>query len=73
MEKLCVDRIVGNIVVCEKDDLSTVKIDLEKIPFEIHEGSVILTDGSSFFPDETEEEIRRRKVIELQNKLKNKK
>lgn len=73
MEKLCVDRIIGDIAVCEKDDLSRTEIKVSHIPFEIYEGSVILTDGKAYFPDKSEEEERRRRVIELQNKLKNKK
>lgn len=73
MKKLCVDRIIGDIVVCECDDFSRVEIKRTDIPFDIREGSIILSDGESYYPDETEEEERRRKVIELQNKLKNKK
>lgn len=73
MKKLCVDRIVGDIVVCECDDYSMIEIKRDDIPFDIHEGCVIITDGENYFPDETEEEERRRKIIELQNKLKSKK
>ncbi|MBR2315481.1 MAG: DUF3006 domain-containing protein [Clostridia bacterium] len=73
MEKLCVDRIIGDIVVCEKEDMSRVEIKISDIPFEVYEGSVISTDGKTYFPEESEEEERRRKVIELQNKLRNKK
>lgn len=73
MEKLCVDRIVGDIAVCEKEDMSRVEIKISDIPFEIYEGSVISTDGVTWFPEADEEEERRRRVIELQNKLRNKK
>ena len=73
MEKLCIDRIVGGIAVCEKEDMSTVEIKVSDIPFEVYEGSVFSTDGETYFPEETEEAERRRRVIELQNKLRNKK
>ncbi len=73
MKRLCVDRIVGDIIVCECEDFSRTEINISDISFDIREGSIILTDGENNFLDEAEEEARRRKVIELQNKLKNKK
>ena len=73
MEKLCVDRIVGDIAVCEKDDMSTVEIKISDIPFDVYEGSVFSTDGVNYYSEKSEEDERRRRVIELQNKLRNKK
>ena len=74
MRKFCVDRIIGDIVMCERDDMRMMDFSLEDIPFEVHEGSIIvLNDNGEFEPDEEEEEIRRAQAIALQNKLKNKK
>lgn len=72
MEILCVDRIINGIAVCEKEDFTVVEIKVSEIPFEIYEGSIIRTDGKNYFLDTDEEQKRRKKIIELQNKLKNK-
>lgn len=73
MRKLCVDRIIGDIVICEKEDLTMTEIKRECIPFDIYEGCILLTDGESYFQDKSEEVARRERIIQLQNKLKNKK
>ena len=60
--------------MCERDDMRMIDFSLEDIPFDIHEGSIIvLNDNGEFEPDEAEEESRRAQAIALQNKLKNKK
>lgn len=73
MRKLCVDRIIGDIVVCEEEDLTMTKVKRDCIPFDIYEGCILLTDGENYFQDKSEEEARRQRIIQLQNKLKNKK
>ncbi|MDD6021848.1 MAG: DUF3006 domain-containing protein [Acutalibacteraceae bacterium] len=74
MRRFSVDRIIGDIVMCERDDMRMMDFSIEDIPFEIHEGSVIiLNDNGEFEPDIEEEERRRAEIIALQNKLKNKK
>lgn len=74
MRRFCVDRIIGDIVMCERDDMRMMDFSIEDIPFEIHEGSIIiLNDIGEFEPAPEEEEYRRAQVIALQNKLKNKK
>ena len=45
----------------------TVKI--EEIPFEVHEGSVILFDGHNYTADLTEEEARRKRIFEKQRNI----
>lgn len=74
MRKFCVDRIIGDIVMCERDDMRMMDFSLEDFSFDVHEGSVfILNDSGEFEEDLSEEAKRRAQVIALQNKLKNKK
>ncbi len=72
MEKLIVDRIEEGIAVLEKEDKSHIEVSLEKISFEVKEGSVLLFDGERFIQDESEEAERRKRIFALQSKLKQK-
>lgn len=73
MRRFCVDRIIGDIVMCERDDMRMMDFSLEDFSFDVHEGSIfILNDSGEFEPDNCEEERRRAEVIAMQNKLKNK-
>ncbi len=70
MERLYVDRIIHGIAVCEDDDFNRTEIRLKDLGFEIHEGSVLVRgENGKYSPDESEEEKRRREVLELQKKL----
>ena len=71
MEKLIVDRIVGDIVVLEKDDRSHTEVSLTDIGFDIKEGSVLLFDGFGYTVDVDSEAERRKKIFEMQERLKN--
>lgn len=71
MEKLIVDRIVGDIAVLEKEDRSHVEEPLTEIGIDIKEGSVLLFDGAVYTADEESEALRRKKIFEMQQKLKN--
>lgn len=74
MRRFCVDRIIGDIVMCERDDMRMMDFSLEDFSFDVHEGSVfILNDNGEFEPDTAEEEKRREQIIALKNKLRNKK
>ncbi len=70
MEKLIVDRIEEGLVILEKEDRSHIEVSLEQISFEIKQGSVLLFDGKKFLQDESEEAVRRRRMFELQNQIK---
>ena len=72
MEKLIVDRIVDDIAVLEKDDRSHIEVSLSEIACEIKEGSVLLFDGSEYTADKASEEARRKKLFEMQERLKRK-
>ena len=73
MEKLIVDRIVGDVVVLEKEDKSHIEIKTSDIAFMVREGSVLFFDGVSFTHDADGEAERRRKIHAMQEKLKNRK
>ena len=70
MEKLIVDRIVGDIAVLEKEDRSHIEVPLSEISAGFKEGSVLLFDGSVYTADEASEEARRKKLFEMQQQLK---
>ena len=69
MEKLIVDRIVGDIAVLEKEDRSHIEVSVSEIGFDIKEGSVLLFDGGVYTADEVSEAQRRKKIFEMQQKL----
>ena len=71
MEKLIVDRIVGDIAVLEKEDRSHIEVSLSEIAFDIKEGSVLLFDGSAYTADDDSEAARRKRIFEMQQKLRN--
>ncbi len=70
MEKLIVDRIIGDIAVLEKYDRSHIEVSLESIGFEVKEGSILLFDGVAYTADKESEDERRRKLFAMQEKLK---
>lgn len=70
MEKLIVDRIVGDIAVLEKDDRSHIEVPVDEIGFLIKEGSILLFDGEKYSADKESEDTRRKKLFEMQQKLK---
>ena len=72
MEKLIVDRIIGDIVVLEKEDRSHIEVSLSEIGLDIKEGSVLLFDGFKYAADKESEDERRKKLFEKQQRLKNK-
>ena len=72
MEKLIVDRIVGDIAVLERDDKSHIEVPLSEIAPEIKEGSVLLFDGDRYTADKDSEAARRKKIFEMQERLKRK-
>lgn len=71
MEKLIVDRIVGDIAVLEKEDRSHIEVSLSEIALDIKEGSVLLFDGSAYTADDDSEAARRKRIFEMQQKLRN--
>ena len=72
MEKLIVDRIVGDVVVLEKEDRRHIEVALSEIGFEVKEGSVLLFNGEVYTADKVSEDERRKKLFVMQEKLKRK-
>ncbi|WP_027631683.1 DUF3006 domain-containing protein [Clostridium hydrogeniformans] len=52
MEKLIIDRVERNIVVCEKDDGDMVNIDISIIEGNVKEGKVLTKTLNGFKVDE---------------------
>lgn len=72
MEKLIVERIEGAIAVLEKQDLSHTEINCDEIGFAVSEGDVLLFDGKGYVKDTDEASARRKRLLEMQEKLKKK-
>ena len=70
MEKLIVDRIVGDIAVLEKEDKRHIEVSVAEIGVEIKEGGILLFDGYKYSADMDSEAARRKKLFEMQQKLK---
>lgn len=70
--KWAVDRIIDNIVVIENiDTLEKEEVDISILPFSIYEGAILTYQDNTYKLDETEEEKRRRIILEKFNKLRN--
>ena len=72
MERLIVDRIIGDIAILEKEDRSHVEVSLSEIGLDLKEGSVLLFDGAAYTADEASEAERRKRLFEMQQRLKRK-
>lgn len=64
-----VERIEENIVVCEADDGSVLKLKLYELPQEIREGDIIDQTGNGFVVNSAETESRRKKMAEMQRNI----
>ncbi len=62
MDKLIIDRIEGDVVVCENSDGSITEIALIDLPTGAQEGSVLLFDGEKYVLDEDEMKSRENRI-----------
>lgn len=70
--KWAVDRIIDNIAVIENiKTLEKKEIDITLLHFSIYEGAILTYENNIYKLDETEEEIRRKIILEKFNKLRN--
>lgn len=69
MIKYTVDRVEDGIAVLEKEDLSHVELKVSEIPFTVKEGNVLLFDEGKFILDFSEEEERRKTILEKQRNI----
>lgn len=73
MMKYSVERIEENVALCEDDLSKTVKLRLDELPENIHEGDIIVRTENGYTIDSDETSVRRKKMAEMQKKLFNKK
>ena len=69
--KYAIDRIEENIAILE--DINTkekLEININELPKEIKEGSILVFKDNKYIIDEDEEEKRRKIILEKFNKLK---
>ena len=69
MEKLIIDRVEGDIAVCELADKTMVDIELIKLPDGVSEGDVIGFDGETYFVDRDETNNRRQRIQNMMDDL----
>ena len=67
--RLIVDRIEGNLAVCEKSDKSMVDIELKKLPKNVRAGDVLIEKAGKYEFDLTETEKRKKRVQALMDEL----
>ena len=68
--KWAVDEIIDNIVVIENIDSGIKKeVDIRLLPSSIYEGAILSYDGKTFVLDESEEDKRRRIIMEKFKRL----
>lgn len=69
--KYSIDKIECDIATLENiQDGTKIDINIEKLPSDIKEGSIIIENSDGFILDVDEEELRRQKMQERFNKLK---
>ena len=69
--KYAVDRIEGNIAVCENlDTKETIEIELSLLPKRVKDGTILIYENNKYKIDKEEEEKRRRAILEKFNRLK---
>jgi len=70
--KYAIDRIENNIAICQNlETREEVEISLNCLPTNIKDGTIIVFKENKYEIDLNEEELRRRKLRERFNKLKN--
>ena len=67
--RLIVDRIEGNLAVCEKSDKSMVDIHLTKLPDDVKAGDVLIEKDGNYELDLTETEKRKKRIQALMEDL----
>ena len=64
--KYSIDRIEEKIAICEDDNGNILKLTLDELPQNIHEGDIIERTENGFAIDTGETQIHRKKMAELQ-------
>ena len=71
--KYFIDRITDGVAVLEDENGNQIEISPALLPEDAREGSAVQEKDGEYLPDEDAENDRRKKLFELQNKLKAKK
>ena len=66
---MIIDRIEGDVAVCEQEDGSHVNIPRSCLPGDVREGSVLAWTGSAWALDLQEESERRKRLFSKQEGL----
>ena len=71
--KYSIDKILDNIATLENVETKQItEVNTKDLPEEIHEGSILILEDGKYKLDLNEEEIRRKRIEEKFNKLRNK-
>lgn len=71
--KYAVDKIEDNIATCENiETKEKIEINVNDLPRNIKDGSIIIFENNQYKVDESEEKLRRLSILEKFNKLKKK-
>ena len=69
--KYIIDRVEDNIVVCENlETKEMIELDKSLLPKNIKDGNVLLFENNEYKLDLNEEELRRQRIRERFNRLK---
>ena len=69
--KYIIDRVEDNIVVCENlETKEMIELDKSLLPKNIKDGNVLLFENNKYKLDLNEEELRRQRIRERFNRLK---
>lgn len=69
--KYIIDRVEDNIVVCENlETKEIIELDKSLLPENIKDGNVLLFENNEYKLDLNEEELRRQRIRERFNRLK---
>ena len=61
-ETITIDRIEGDVAVCERDDGSFANVPLADLPNGVREGSVLRSEGGSWVEDASEQADRKERI-----------
>ena len=71
--KYSIDKILDDIATLENVETKQItEVNIKDLPEEIHEGSILVLEDGKYKLDFNEEEIRRKRIEEKFNKLRNK-
>ena len=69
--KLAVDRIEGNIIVCQDlDTKEMIEIDKNLLNFELSDGDIIVFEDGNYKKDDNLKDKRRKEILEKFMKVK---